>query len=151
MSKDKLAVFVQTRRRDATLLTWFRFIRVLKKLLPQMDEHLRHWGLSQGQFDLLAEIAAEEGINQQTCANRLNVTKGNVTQHLSNLEKSGYIQREKSGRDSFVSLTDEGRSIYDTGSVQVNVTRTPRSAVPFGCVHDQALVPAMSSCFPPGR
>ena len=114
MSKDKLAVFVQARRRDATLLTWFRFIRVLKKLLPQMDEHLRHWGLSQGQFDLLAEIAAEEGINQQTCADRLNVTKGNITQHLSNLEKSGYIQREKSGRDNIVSLTDEGRTLFST-------------------------------------
>lgn len=114
MSKDKLAVFVQTRRRDATLLTWFRFIRVLKKLLPQMDEHLRTWGLSQGQFDLLAEIAAEEGINQQTCANRLNVTKGNITQHLSNLEKSGYVQREKSGRDNIVSLTDEGRTLFST-------------------------------------
>ena len=114
MSKDKLAVFVQARRRDATLLTWFRFIRVLKKLLPQMDEHLRNWGLSQGQFDLLAEIAAEEGINQQTCADRLNVTKGNITQHLSNLEKSGYIQREKSGRDNIVSLTDEGRTLFST-------------------------------------
>ena len=114
MSKDKLAVFVQARRRDATLLTWFRFVRVLKKLLPQMDEHLRNWGLSQGQFDLLAEIAAEEGINQQTCADRLNVTKGNITQHLSNLEKSGYIQREKSGRDNIVSLTDEGRTLFST-------------------------------------
>ena len=114
MSKDKLAAFVQTRRRDATLLTWFRFIRVLKKLLPPMDEYLRNWDLSQGQFDLLAEIAAEEGINQQTCANRLNVTKGNITQHLSNLEKRGYIQREKSGRDNVVSLTDEGRTLFST-------------------------------------
>ena len=114
MSKDKLAVFVQARRRDATLLTWFRFIRVLKKLLPQMDEHLRHWGLSQGQFDLLAEIAAEEGINQQTCADRLNVTKGNIAQHLGNLEQRGYIQREKSGRDNIVSLTDEGRTLFST-------------------------------------
>ena len=79
-----------------------------------MDEHLRNWGLSQGQFDLLAEIAAEEGINQQTCADRLNVTKGNITQHLSNLEKRGYIQREKSGRDRYVSLTDEGRALFST-------------------------------------
>lgn len=114
MSDDKLATFVQARRRDATLLTWFRFIRVLKKLLPQMDVHLQHWQLSQGQFDLLAEIAAEEGINQQTCANRLNVTKGNITQHLGNLEKRGYIQREKLGRDNVVSLTDEGRTLFST-------------------------------------
>lgn len=114
MSKDNLATFVQARRRDAALLTWFRFIRVLKKLLPQMDEHLRNWNLSQGQFDLLAEIAAEEGLNQQACANRLNVTKGNIAQHINNLEKRGYIQREKLGRDNYIFLTREGRILFST-------------------------------------
>jgi len=79
-----------------------------------MAEHLRNWDLSQGQFDLLAEIAAEEGINQQTCADRLSVTKGNVTQHMNNLEKRGFIQREKLGRDNYVSLTAEGRALFAT-------------------------------------
>ena len=112
MIKDELATFVQARRRDATLLTWFRFIRVLKKLLPQMDEHLKQWHLSQGQFDLLAEVATEEGINQQTCADRLNVTKGNVAQHLNNLEKKGYMRREKLGRDNYIFLTEAGRALF---------------------------------------
>ena len=112
MSNDTLATFVQARRRDATLLTWFRFIRVLKKILPQMEGHLRNWHLSQGQFDLLAEIAAEEGLNQQTCADRLNVTKGNVAQHMNNLEKRGFIEREKRGRDNYIFLTDEGRTLF---------------------------------------
>ncbi len=112
MTKETLTTFVQTRRRDATLLTWFRFVRVLKKLLPQLDEHMRQWNLSQGQFDLLAEIAADEGINQQTCADRLNVTKGNITQHLSNLEKRGYIERKKLGRDNVVSLTAQGEALF---------------------------------------
>ncbi len=114
MSKEELATFVQTRRRNATLLTWFRFVRLLKKILPQMEGHLRQWHLSQGQFDLLAEIAADEGLNQQTCANRLNVTKGNITQHLSNLEQRGYVEREKLGRDNVVSLTDEGIALFST-------------------------------------
>lgn len=114
MSKDEFVTFVQARKRDVTLLTWFRFIRVLKKLLPQMNEHLRQWNLSQGQFDLLAEVAMEEGINQQTCANRLNVTKGNVTQHLDNLEKKGYLRREKLGRDNYIFLTEAGRALFST-------------------------------------
>ena len=114
MFKDEFATFIQSRRRDARLLTWFRFIRVLKKLLPQLDEHLRNWNLSQGQFDLLAVIATEEGINQQTCANRLNVTKGNITQHINNLERKGYIQREKVGRDNYIFLTEAGRALFAT-------------------------------------
>lgn len=79
-----------------------------------MEGHLRQWHLSQGQFDLLAEIAADEGLNQQTCANRLNVTKGNIAQHLGNLEQRGYIEREKLGRDNVVSLTDEGIALFST-------------------------------------
>lgn len=114
MSKDELTTFVQTRRRNATLLTWFRFIRVLKKLLPQMNEHLKQWNLSQGQFDLLAEIATEEGLNQQTCADRLNVTKGNVAQHMKTLEEKGYMRREKQGRDNYIFLTEAGRTLFST-------------------------------------
>lgn len=114
MSSNKLAAFIYSRRRDATMLTWFRFIRVLKKLLPQLDEHLRNWKLSQGQFDLLAEIASEEGINQQTCADRLSVTKGNIAQHMSNLEKRGLVQRAKLGRDNIITLTEEGRDLFST-------------------------------------
>ncbi|MEM7033609.1 MAG: MarR family transcriptional regulator [Chloroflexota bacterium] len=112
MSENELATFFQGRRRDATLLTWFRFVRVLRKVLPQLNEFLKQWGLSQGQFDLLAEIATEEGVNQQTCADRLNVTKGNVAQHLSTLEKRGFLQREKLGRDNYIFLTDEGRALF---------------------------------------
>lgn len=114
MLKDEFATFIQSRKRDATLLIWFRFIRVLKKILPQLDEHLRNWNLSQGQFDLLAVIATEEGINQQTCADRLNVTKGNIAQHINNLEKKGYIQREKVGRDNYLFLTEAGRGLFAT-------------------------------------
>lgn len=114
MPKNRLTIFIQTRRRDSTLLTWFRFIRVLKKLIPQMDEHLRNWNLSRGQFDLLAEVATDEGLNQQTCADRLNVTKGNIAQHMHNLEKRGYVQREKVGRDNYVFLTEEGRTLFAT-------------------------------------
>ncbi|MEM7348071.1 MAG: MarR family transcriptional regulator, partial [Chloroflexota bacterium] len=79
---------------------------------PPINECLRQSDLSQGQFDLLAEIAAEEGLNQQTCADRLNVTKGNVAQHLSTLEKRGFLRREKLGRDNHIFLTEEGRTLF---------------------------------------
>ncbi|MFT5194030.1 MAG: DNA-binding MarR family transcriptional regulator [Cellvibrionaceae bacterium] len=102
------------RKRDATLLAWFRFIRLLKKTLPQMDVHFKEWNLSQGQFDLLAEVAVNEGTNQQMCADRLNVTKGNVAQHLKNLENRRLMRREKIGRDNNIFLTDEGWALFST-------------------------------------
>ena len=112
MIKDQQHRFVQSRKRDATLLAWFRFIRLWKKTLPQMDMHFKEWNLSQGQFDLLAEVAVNEGVNQQGCADRLNVTKGNIAQHLKNLEKRGLMRREKVGRDNTLFLTEEGWKLF---------------------------------------
>ncbi|MFK7800956.1 MAG: MarR family winged helix-turn-helix transcriptional regulator [Anaerolineae bacterium] len=112
MSENDIKNFVQTRKRDATLLTWFRFIRLLKKTLPRMDKHFKEWNLSQGQFDLLAEVAVNAGINQQGCADSLNVTKGNIAQHLKNLEQRGLMRREKIGRDNNIFLTDEGWALF---------------------------------------
>lgn len=109
---NKLKIFIEARKRDAPLLAWFRFIRLLKKTMPRMDQHFKEWGLSQGQFDLLAEVALQEGVNQQSCADRLNVTKGNVAQHLKNLEKRGLMQREKVGRDNRLFLTDAGWDLF---------------------------------------
>ena len=44
----------------------------------------------------------------------MNVTKGNVTQHLNTLEKRGYMRREKLGRDNYIFLTEEGRALFST-------------------------------------
>ena len=48
------------------------------------------------------------------CADRLNVTKGNIAQHLKNLEKRGLMRREKIGRDNNLYLTDEGWDLFLT-------------------------------------
>ena len=77
-----------------------------------MDQHFKEWNLSHGQFDLLAEVAINAGINQQGCADRLNVTKGNIAQHLKNLEQRGLMVREKIGRDNNIFLTDKGWALF---------------------------------------
>jgi DNA-binding MarR family transcriptional regulator len=102
---------IQERSRDPALLTWYRFIRVLRKIISLMDEQVQDLDVSRYQFDLLMQVAFEGGINQQTCAKRMNVTKGNITQHLDRLEKQGLIQRQKEGRANYLHLTDRGRDM----------------------------------------
>ena len=80
--------------------------------MPQMDRQFKEWNLSQGQFDLLAEVAVQEGTNQQSCADRLNVTKGNVAQHLKTLEERGLMRREKVGRNNQIYLTETGWDLF---------------------------------------
>ena len=106
--------YLQERSRDSVLLTWYRFVRVLKKIMQQMDDVMYDLDLSRAQFDLLMQIAFEKGIMQHTCAERMNVTKGNVTQHVDRLEKRGLIRREKEGRVNHLHLTDEGQDLVAT-------------------------------------
>ncbi len=106
--KDRNAVLIQDRSRDAELLTWYRFIRVLRKTISVMDEPMQELNVSRYQFDLLMQVAFEDGINQQACAERMNVTKGNVTQHIDRLEKRDLIRRQKEGRSNCLHLTQAG-------------------------------------------
>jgi len=110
---EKTMSLVQERSRDPVLLTWYRFIRVLRKITSQMDEPIRELNVSRYQFDLLMQVAFEEGINQQTCARRMNVTKGNITQHLDRMEKLGLVRRQKQGRTNYLYLTEMGTELVD--------------------------------------
>jgi DNA-binding MarR family transcriptional regulator len=98
---------IQERSRDPVLLTWYRFVRVLRKITYLMDEPMQSLDVSRSQFDLLMQVAFEEGINQQTCAERMNVTKGNIAQHIAHLEKDDLIQRNKEVIDGIMPVHDQ--------------------------------------------
>lgn len=102
---------IQERSRDPVLLTWYRFVRVLRKITYLMDEAMQDLGLSRSQLELLVEIAFEGGINQQTCAERMSVTKGNIAQHITRLENDGFVQRQKDGRTNHLYLTETGENL----------------------------------------
>jgi DNA-binding MarR family transcriptional regulator len=50
---------------------------------------------------------------QQELADRLLVTKGNISQLLDRLAARGLIRRQQEGRASRLYLTDAGRSLMD--------------------------------------
>jgi DNA-binding MarR family transcriptional regulator len=103
---DKLA-------RDPLILTWHRMLRVTKKIDRYASEPICTAGLSRPQTEMLAAIAVDEGLSQQTYADRLLVTKGNITQHLERLEKRGLVTRRRDGRTNFLYLTDTGWELLD--------------------------------------
>lgn len=110
---DALAILIDARSRDQELLAWYRFVRVLRKITAQMDETMQVLEVSRAQFDLLMQVAFETGINQQTCAERMNVTKGNIAQHLARLETQGLVQRQKYGRTNVLQLTAAGLELVE--------------------------------------
>ena len=75
-------------------------------------ERLRPWNLSPAQFDVIAQIGANEELVQQDLAERLLSTQGNISQLLNGMEKRGLIRRRVTGRSNRLSLTDRGRALY---------------------------------------
>ncbi len=98
--------------RQPAVLAWLRLIRVCHKIERIGSEHLRRWGLSPAQFDVLAHVGAAEGITQQELADSLLVTKGNVCQLLDRMAQSGWLVRRQVGRANRLYLTDSGRALF---------------------------------------
>ena len=88
-------------------------MRVYQKVDRASAEHLRGWGFSVAQFDVLAHVGASEGMTQQELADSLLVTKGNVCQLVDKLEDRGLISRRHEGRSNLLFLTDEGRRLFE--------------------------------------
>lgn len=95
-----------------SVMAWMRLARVFQKIDRASEAHLRPWNLNVAQFDVLARVGAAKGITQQELADRLLVTKGNISQLLDRLERRGLLKRCQEGRTNTLSLTEEGQRLY---------------------------------------
>lgn len=94
--------------RSPAVLAWLRLARVFSKIEHASTTQLRCQEISPAQFDILAQVGANEGCTQQELADALLVTKGNVTQLLDRMEASGLLRRRQEGRTKRVCLTEAG-------------------------------------------
>lgn len=88
-----------------------RLARVYHKITREAAEHLRGWGLSPAQFDVLAQVGAREGRSQQELADALLTTKGNVCHLLDRMERDGLLCRVQDGRVNRLHLSARGRRL----------------------------------------
>jgi DNA-binding MarR family transcriptional regulator len=98
--------------RRLAVSVWLRLAHSFQKISHASAEHLRCYGLSMAQFDVLAHVGAAEGITQQELADSLLVTKGNVCQLLDRMERSQLIERRHEGRANRLFLTNAGRQLF---------------------------------------
>jgi MarR family transcriptional regulator, organic hydroperoxide resistance regulator len=98
--------------------TWFRVMRLHHRALGAMSARLKALGLSVAQFDLLSSLSEGEGISQSELAQKLYVTKGNVSGLVDRLVQSGLVERRAIAGDRrsyALHLTEEGRRLTDVG------------------------------------
>lgn len=100
------------------LRTWFRFLRLHQRITGRATLEFRALGLSLAQFDLLSNLSAQEGASQQELAERLFVSKGNVSGLVDRLAAAGLVERRAlpgDRRSHALYLTPEGRAITESG------------------------------------
>jgi DNA-binding MarR family transcriptional regulator len=124
----------ETRTDDLAIRVWFRLIRLESRLGAAVSERLREIGLSVPQCDVLTTLTEEEGVSQQALAQRLYVTKGNISGLLDRLESAGLVERRSTALDRRqyeIHLTDSGRdSAQRAIEIQHAVIRTTLGRMP---------------------
>jgi DNA-binding MarR family transcriptional regulator len=94
------------------VMAWLRLARIFQKVDRASATEFAVSGLSVAQFDVIAQLGRGEGISQQELANRLLVTKGNISQLIGKMERRGLITRRQEGRANALSLTAEGKRLF---------------------------------------
>lgn len=87
---------------------WSRLSRIYSAQLRNSNLFLKKWELTIAQFDALTQIGANKRLSQKELAEKLFVTRGNITQLLGKMEASGYILREQEWKTKYLSLTEKG-------------------------------------------
>lgn len=113
MKEERTDLNVSKQEKRLGILLWFRLSRFFNQSVRASNQHLKHWNLSVAQFDVLVHVGTNERLSQQELAEKLVVTKGNITQILSKMEKIGLISREQEWRTKYLSLTNKGRELFE--------------------------------------
>src|SRR4029079_19232721 len=100
------------------LRVWFRFVRLNRRVGPAIAAELKAVGLSIPQFDLISTLTEREGLSQQELAERLYVTKGNVSGLLHRMVEAGLVERRSipgDRRSNALHLTPKGGDLAEKG------------------------------------
>lgn len=97
---------------------WFRLLRLQTRINLAVTERVRELGLSVPQCDVLTTLTEREGVSQQELAERLYVTKGNISGLIDRLEAASLVERRSIAGDKrshAIYLTPDGRRLAEQG------------------------------------
>ncbi|WP_099304084.1 MarR family winged helix-turn-helix transcriptional regulator [Bacillus sp. Marseille-P3800] len=95
------------------LAAWYRLSRAYHYSLRRSNAYLKEYGLSAAQFDVLVQIGTNQELSQKELAEKLLVTKGNITKLLVKMEMLGWIERRRVHKVKYLTLTEMGEALFN--------------------------------------
>jgi DNA-binding MarR family transcriptional regulator len=95
---------------------WLQIVRAYNYMEARVSADLRRADLTLARFDVLVVLAKFGPMSQQTLADTLSVTKGNVVGLIDKLSARGLVDRQPSktdGRVNLLQVTPAGKRIVE--------------------------------------
>jgi len=105
-----------SKKDTAALNAYINLVRASETVLDQCDADLQARGLTLGQFGVLEALLHLGPMCQRELGQKLLRSGGNVTLVVDNLERHGWVRRERQKEDrrkTLIRLTAGGRSLID--------------------------------------
>ncbi|GAB9259071.1 MarR family winged helix-turn-helix transcriptional regulator [Ligilactobacillus animalis] len=93
-------------------LIFMRISQLQRQLLANSAEVLQQAGITNAQYDILNHLYNHAGCTQKELATTLIVTKGNITQIITKMEKLELITRKQVGKTKQLFVAERGSKLY---------------------------------------
>lgn len=92
-------------------MVWFHLMGTANRMGHVGAHLIQSFGITPPQYLVIRELYGEH-LTQQELANRLLVTKGNISQMVKIMERDNLLVRESAGNANRLSLTAEAATIF---------------------------------------
>jgi len=101
-------------KEEKTLNAFIKLMRASESINNRLNRHLSDNDLTISQFGVLEALHHLGPLNQKALAEKLLKSGGNITLVIDNLEKSGWVERQRNPEDRrsiLIHLTPEGEKL----------------------------------------
>lgn len=103
-----------TEKEEQTLNAFIKLMRATESINNRLNRQLAEQDLTVSQFGVLEALLHLGPLNQKALGEKLLKSGGNITLVIDNLEKSGWVERQRDPEDRrsmLIHLTEEGKKL----------------------------------------
>ena len=106
-----------SKKEKRTLDAFIKLMRATESMNTRLNRHLAEADLTVSQFGVMEALLHLGPLNQKSLGEKLLKSGGNITLVIDNLEKCGFVERQRDPNDRramLIHLTDKGREFISS-------------------------------------